>query len=91
MKKRWLAAGISAVLITGAAATFAQRVITQKTRGVLPAVSDVIQGEARLPVDATIKFGDSPPKSSGSLLGTTALLSNATPEPPLLPVEAAEV
>ena len=47
MKMRWLAAGIAAVLITGGAATLAQRVITQKTRGVLPEKNDSAHADSR--------------------------------------------
>ena len=47
MKMRWLAAGLTAVLITGGAATVAQRVITQKTRGVLPEINDAAHPDAR--------------------------------------------
>ena len=48
MKIRWFAAGIAAVLITGGAATVAQRVITQKTRGVLPARNDSAHADSRV-------------------------------------------
>ena len=48
MKIRWFAAGIAAVLITGGAATVAQRVITQKTRGVLPTRNDSAHADSRI-------------------------------------------
>ena len=47
MKTRWLAAGIAALLITGGAATVAQRVITQMTRGVLPEKNDPAHPDSR--------------------------------------------
>ena len=47
MQMRWLAAGIAALLITGGGATVAQRVITQKTRGVLPEKDDSAHADSR--------------------------------------------
>jgi len=47
MKMRWLALGVAMVLITGGAATVAQRIITQKTRGVLPETNDPAHADSR--------------------------------------------
>ena len=77
MKIRWFAAGIAAVLITGGAATVAQRVITQKTRGVLPAQNDSAHADSRVL------------SIPGPLVTSAPVFSEpaASPHPPQLPVE----
>ena len=88
MKMRWLAAGIAAVLITGGAATVAQRVITQKTRGVLPETNDAAHPDARRPElvqpmvgtleGRTVKLAQAPPANR----------QNAVPASPAAPQRA---
>jgi len=53
MTMRWLAAGITAVLLAGGAATVAQRVITQKTRLVLPEKNDSAHPDSRRVVETS--------------------------------------
>ena len=103
MKMRWLAAGITAVLITGGAATVAQRVITQKTRGVLPATNDPAHPDTPRAVESVaFKVEASRPRDGiaapahevqAPVLAATAVMPTpaVATTPPPLPAEAALV
>ncbi len=84
MKIRVFAAGVAAVLITGGAATVAQRVITQKTRGVLPVQSDQAHADSRSVTLAIPAPGIATPPVAQLALN---LVSN-DPVPATLPVGA---
>lgn len=87
MKIRVFAAGIAAVLITGGAATVAQRVITQKTRGVLPVTSDKAHTDSRsvvLAMPAPGHLSPPTPEPAIDLPGDppiTTVIADAPPPP----------
>ena len=85
MKMRWLAAGVAAVLITGGAATLAQRVITQKTRGVLPEKNDSAHADSRrIPGKLVVEAIPSEPGLPAIALPVTIAASPPPPTEPAL-------
>lgn len=72
MKMRWFLAGLAALMITGGGATVAQRVITQKTRGVLPEKDDSAHPDSRPATQKVELVHDD----------SIALLAATTPPPP---------
>ena len=84
MTMRWLAAGITAVLIAGGAATVAQRVITQKTRLVLPEKNDPAHPDSRRVVETSRVLAALGSDSARSVETPTLppLVADAVPLPP---------
>ena len=78
MKMRWLAAGLAAVLITGGGATVAQRIITQKTRGVLPEKDDAAHADSRTAVVAHPPANDPKVVPAGSRVDPPRIAQAAT-------------
>ena len=81
MQMRWLAAGVAALLITGGGATVAQRVITQKTRGVLPEKDDSAHADSRSSLRPTLAIPGPDPADRPEPIASVAV------QPVLIPAD----